>query len=107
MFWIGHCTASGAGADLFASVSAEGGRAGELAEIVHAGADELSSLYPGARIRVWEEVVQRLQSQARDADMSREFPDNISGIFKRALAAGYGEEDLAALIKVLRADGGA
>ena len=38
----------------------------------------------------------------RDAGISSEFPDNISGIFKRAIAAGIGEEDLAALIKVLR-----
>ena len=34
--------------------------------------------------------------------MNRELPDFLSGIFNRALAAGLGEEDLAALIKVLR-----
>ena len=34
--------------------------------------------------------------------MNSELPDFLSGVFKRALAAGYGEEDLAALIKVLR-----
>ena len=100
------CEAEGVGADLFASIFAEGERAKELAEIIHAGAYELSSLYPGASIRVWEEVVQRLQSQARDAKMSSEFPDNISGIFNRAIAAGHGEEDLAALVKVLRDDKG-
>ena len=100
------CEAEGVGADLLASLFAEGERARELAEIVHAGAYELSSLYPGASIRVWEEVVQRLQSQARDAKMSSEFPNNISGIFNRAIVAGHGEEDLAALVKVLRDDKG-
>ena len=47
--------------------------------------------------------MQRLQSQAADCQMNSELPDFLSGIFKRAVAAGIGEEDLAALIKVLRA----
>ena len=76
----------------------------ELAEIVHAGAYELSSLHPGASIRVWEGVVQRLQTQASDAEMNSELPNFMSGIFKRAIAAGYGEEDVAALTKMLRGD---
>lgn len=88
--------------DLFADRHPEGNRMRELAEIIHAEAFALGSLHPGASIRVWEETIQRLQSQARDAGMSSEFPDNISGIFKCAIAAGIGEEDLAALIKVLR-----
>ena len=97
------CEAEGVGVDLFASLHPEGDRARQLAEIVHAGDYKLASLHPGASIRVWEEVVQRLQSQADDRQMNRELPDFLSGIFKRAIAAGIGEEDLAALIKVLRA----
>jgi len=96
------CESEGVAADLFASLFAKGDRARELAEIVHAGAYELSSLYPGASIRVWAGVVQRLRTQARDAEMDSELPDFIYGIFKRAIVAGLGEEDLAALIKVLR-----
>ena len=69
---------------------------------MHTESFELGSLHPGASIRVWDECIQRLQSQAHDAGISSEFPDNISGIFKRAIAAGYGEEDLGALIKVVR-----
>ena len=76
------------------------------AEIVHAGAYELGNLHPGTTIRVWEEVVQRLQSQARDAGMNSEVPDFMSAIFKRAVALGHGEEDVAALIKVLRGGSG-
>ena len=55
-------------------------------------------------IRVWEEVVQRLQTQARDAGMNGDLPDYLSRLFKRAVAAGHGEEDIAALIKVLRGE---
>lgn len=96
------CEVEGVGADRFAALFPEEDRAKELAEIVHAGAYELQSLYDGASIRVWEEVVQRLQTQARDTEMNCELPDFISNIFKRAVASGIGEEDLAALIKVLR-----
>ncbi len=99
------CEAEGVGADLFATLFAEGDRARELAEIVHAGDYTLGSLYPGATIRVWEEVVQRLQTQARDAGMNGDLPDYLSRLYKRAVAAGHGEEDIAALIKVLRGDG--
>ncbi len=96
------CESERVGADQFALMFPVGDRARELAEIVHAGAYELSSLYDGASIRVWEGVAQRLQAQALDAEINSEIPDFISGIFKRAVAAGHGEEDLAALIKVLR-----
>lgn len=96
------CEVEGVGADRFAALFPDEDRAKELAEIVHAGTYELQSLYDGASIRVWEEVVQRLQTQARDTEMNCELPDFISNIFKRAVASGIGEEDLAALIKVLR-----
>ncbi len=96
------CESEKVGADLFASLFAEGERARELAEIIHTGAYEISSLHPGATISVWDGVLQRLQNQARDAEINSELPDFISGIFKRAIAAGHGEEDVAALIKVLR-----
>jgi len=101
------CEAEGVGQDLLASLFEEGDRARELAEIVHAGDFRLGALYDGATVRVWDEVVERLQSQARDAGMSSELPDFLSSLFKRAVAAGHGGEDVAALVKVLRDDGGA
>ena len=96
------CESEGVGLDVYAARYPEGDRIRELAEIIHTESFKLGSLHPGASIRVWEGCNQRLQSQAHDAGISSEFPDDISGIFKRAIAAGYGEEDLGALIKVLR-----
>lgn len=101
------CEAEGVGRDLLASLYPVGEQARELAEIVHADDFRLGALYDGATVRVWGEVVERLQSQARDAGMTCELPDFLSRLFKRAVAAGHGEEDLAALIKALRDDGGA
>ena len=96
------CAAEGVGADLYAALFPEGDRARQLGEIVHAGAYELGSLHDGATVRVWEGVVQRLQTHAGDSGMDASFPDALSDIYARAIAAGYGEEDIAALMKVLR-----
>ncbi|TAJ86087.1 NAD(P)-binding domain-containing protein [Reyranella sp.] len=41
--------------------------------------------------------------QAREAGIGSEFPTFADGLFRRAMAAGLGEEKLAAMIKVLRA----
>lgn len=41
--------------------------------------------------------------QAREAGIGAEFPAFADGLFRRAMAAGLGEEKLAAMIKVLRA----
>jgi 3-hydroxyisobutyrate dehydrogenase-like beta-hydroxyacid dehydrogenase len=51
---------------------------------------------------VWDGALQRIQAQARDAGINSEVPDFISGFFRRGIAAGYGEEDIASVIKVMR-----
>jgi len=101
------CEAEGVGVDHFAALFEDGDRARELAEIIHAGDFALGALYDGATVRVWGEVVERLQSQAGDAGMTSELPDFLSRLFKRAVAAGHGKEDLAALIYALRDRGDA
>jgi 3-hydroxyisobutyrate dehydrogenase-like beta-hydroxyacid dehydrogenase len=97
------CESEGVGVDLFASLLANNDRAKTPLQTIHAGAYE----NPGATINVWEAVLHRIQQQADDAQINREVPDFVSGIFKRAIAAGHGKEDVAALIKVLRGNGGA
>lgn len=97
------CESEGVGVDHFASLLADNDRAKKPIQIIHAGAYE----NPGATIKVWEAALQRIQQQAHDAQINREVPDFVSGIFKRAIAAGHGEQDVAALIKVLRGNGGA
>ena len=56
----------------------------------------------GATLSVWDGALQGIQKQASDAKINSEIPDFISSLFKRAIAAGYGEEDFAAIIKLLR-----
>ena len=57
---------------------------------------------PGATLTVFDAALQRVQSQADDTGINSEIPDLISSLFKRAIAAGYGEEDVASIIKVMR-----
>jgi hypothetical protein len=40
--------------------------------------------------------------QAREAKLDASFPDFLMGLFDRALGAGFANERLAAMIKVLR-----
>lgn len=68
-------------------------------DIVHSG--KFSEA--GATLTVWDGALQGIQNQAKNSKINSEVPDFISSLFKRAIAAGYGEEDFAALIKILRA----
>ena len=71
------------------------------AEIIHADAYGLASLHPGASLAVWADVVDLIQKQAKDSGISAELPDLLATIYHRALDAGHGDEDVAALYKVL------
>ena len=97
------CESEGVSVGHFAATEGRG-RVRQLAEIVDANAFELGSMHDGASVEVWAGVVRRLQSQAADAGINCELPDFLISIYERALKAGHGEEDIAALIKVLRAD---
>ncbi len=58
-------------------------------------------LNPDATVAVWAAVIQRFREQARDSGTSAEFPDFAAGLVQRAMQAGYGDEDVAALVKVM------
>lgn len=57
---------------------------------------------PESSLKICAEGVELLVQQAREAHVNAEFPTFASGLFKKAMAAGYGDEKAAALIKVLR-----
>jgi len=91
------CEAEGISLEQFAALLPAGGislahlatllpKAGEIAISVNGAAD----------------VVASLQDQARDAGINSEIPDFLMNLLDRAIAAGYGEEDSAKVIEVLR-----
>ena len=53
-------------------------------------------------LKISVEATERPAQAAREAGINAEFPTFVSGIFKRAAAAGYENEEVAAIIKVLR-----
>jgi 3-hydroxyisobutyrate dehydrogenase-like beta-hydroxyacid dehydrogenase len=53
-------------------------------------------------LKISVEATERLVQTAQAAQINTEFPTFAAGLFKRAMAAGYGNEEAAALIKVLR-----
>lgn len=53
-------------------------------------------------LKISVEATARLAQLARESGINAEFPTFVSGFFQRAHAAGLGDEEAAALIKVLR-----
>jgi len=97
------CEAENISVDTFAAMFPEGHPAKDPAQVIHSGKFD----NPGATITVWDGALQRIQRQAQDAEINSEVPDFISSLFKRAKTMGLGEEDVAALIKVMRKNGAA
>lgn len=92
------CMAEGVSVGALADMVPEGSPARRLSRVIAAG--DFSN--PGATLAVWEAALRRVQQQARDAGIDSAVPDLISDLFNRAIAAGHGEEDVAAVVKVLR-----
>jgi 3-hydroxyisobutyrate dehydrogenase-like beta-hydroxyacid dehydrogenase len=92
------CEAEGADLEIYASLFAEGDTARSMIDII--SKDAFAN--PPATLSVWHAVLQRLQEQARDTGISSEVPDLVASIMGRAAAAGFGEEHVAAIVKVLR-----
>jgi 3-hydroxyisobutyrate dehydrogenase-like beta-hydroxyacid dehydrogenase len=57
-----------------------------------------------ATLKVWRAALQRILEQGRDAGIGTAFPDHVDQLMQRAEAAGYGEENVMAMVKVLRED---
>jgi 3-hydroxyisobutyrate dehydrogenase-like beta-hydroxyacid dehydrogenase len=66
--------------------------------VIQSGNYEISE----SPLKISVEATERLAQAARERRINAEFPTFVAGIFKRAAAAGYENEEVAALIKVLR-----
>lgn len=95
------CKSEGVEVNHLASVLLHGPRCREMAEIIHTGSYELGSLYDGASLNVWNDVVKRIVSHAEETKTNSELPTFLSQIYQRGVDAGHGAEDRAALVKVL------
>ena len=95
---VAACEAEGVSLDRLVEVIPEGEYAREYVKRIHeARFDET-----GATLRTWARAFNLFGRQAADAGISDEFPRLMSNWFERALDAGYGEQDVSALIRIFR-----
>jgi 3-hydroxyisobutyrate dehydrogenase-like beta-hydroxyacid dehydrogenase len=92
------CEAEGVGLDVFASTLAKNDNANYLVKAIRTNAFE----NPGATLQVWLEALRRIQQQANESAINADFPHFMAEILKRAIAAGHGDEHIAAIYKVLK-----
>jgi 3-hydroxyisobutyrate dehydrogenase-like beta-hydroxyacid dehydrogenase len=92
------CEAEGIGLDTFASLFPQSDPAANLAWRIH----RAQYTEPGATLEVWNAALDRILGQAEQAGINREIPGLISSLFRRAIALGHGEHDVASVIEVLR-----
>jgi len=94
------CESEGIGLDELATLYPKDSFSRRYADVIHASDFENCT----ATLRIWESAAQRIRAQARDAGISTDFPDYVAGLFEKAIDAGYGEQHVMALVKVLRSD---
>ena len=92
------CEVEGADLEVYASLFAESDTARSMIDVIREGA----FANPPATLSVWHTALRRLQEQARDTGIRSEVPDLLSSILARAAAAGFGDQHIAAIVKVLR-----
>ena len=94
------CEAEDVGVDEFATLFEEGSAIRQYANIIHS-ADFGNRT---ATLRVWRAALQRIQAQGQDAGINTDFPNHVDSLLKRAIVAGYGDEHVVAMVKILRSD---
>ena len=92
------CESEDVSLDEFAKLFAKDSDTRSHADTLHAGDFENCS----ATLQVWRAALQHIQTQGRDAGINTDFPDYVDSLFKKAVDAGYGNEHVMALVKVLR-----
>ncbi len=98
------CEAEGVPVSEFTALLPAGDRAVALTQAINDGSFANVSK-GGATVDVCGSAVTGLQKHARDAGINSELPDLMCDWVKRAQTAGYGSEETAAVIKVIRRNG--
>ena len=92
------CEAEDVSFDIFASLFAQDSLIRRYANIIHSGDFKNCT----ATLQVWGSALERIQAQSQDTGIDTGFPDLLDNLFKRAIKAGYGDEHVLSLVKVLR-----
>lgn len=96
------CKSEDVGVDDFISLFPDNPDIQHYAKVIHEGSFHECT----ATLQVWGAALQRIQQQGVDANINTQIPDFVASFFKIAVDAGYGEENVMALVKVLQGDSG-
>ena len=95
------CEAEGVPVSEFTAILPPGDRAVPLTETINAGTfDDISDA--GASVDIAWAAVRQLAEQAKDTGINSDLPDLMTSWVRKAQAAGFGAQETAAVIKVLR-----
>lgn len=94
------CKSEGVGLDEFLTLFPEDPDTPYYAKVIHNRSFDTYT----STLQVWADALRRIQQQGVDANISTEFPDFVAGFFKKAIDAGYGQENVMSLFKVLQLD---
>ena len=96
------CKSEDVGVDDFISLFPDNPDIQHYAKVIHEGSFHECT----ATLQVWGAALQRIQQQGGDANINTQIPDFVASFFNKAVDAGYGEENVMALVKVLQGDSG-
>ncbi len=94
------CKSENVGVDDFISLFPDEPDTQHYAKVIH----EETFHECTATLQVWGAALHRIQQQGVDANINTDIPDFVASFFKKAVDAGYGEENVMALVKVLQGD---
>ena len=94
------CESENVGVDQFASLFGEESLVRRYANVIYS--EDFKNCT--ATLQVWGSALNRIQTQGRDSGIDTAFPDFVDSLFKKAINAGYGDEHVMSLVKVLRQD---
>lgn len=95
------CEAEGASLNVLAELCPHGPRARERLEIIAKDAYALNSLHDGGSLSVWAGVAKHLDAHAKAAALNADLPQFLNALYRRA-TPDFGDQDVAALVKLLR-----
>ena len=92
------CESEDVGVDQFASLFGEDSLVRRYANVIHSKDYDNCT----ATLQVWGAALERIQMQGQDSGIDTSFPDFVHNLFQRAIKAGYAEQHVMSLVKVLR-----
>ena len=96
------CESEGVRPDMLSSVIVDS-LPSDSEEIAHLGKVLQSGNFsnPGASINVYSNILDRIRSQAKDKEIDARIPEFADKLYKEGVEAGFGDEEVVALIKLL------